>query len=160
MKNLLSDFKILTKIYERYYEDFKKYSREKPTRDCKVYVPIDIRSFASDLKTDEYLLFGRFYNHMNTKYKGNEDSPLFSMTGKDKHDIHFPLLAAAIAGLKEERKRQNISMYLSIIAVTISLAALAVSGFKTWNEAVNVKQPSPQDCAKNQLSKPQGSTQK
>lgn len=158
---LPSDLKILTEIYERYYEEFTKFSREEPTRECKVYVPIDIKTVAANLKTDEYLLFGRLYNHLNKKYEGNEESPLFSMkVGKDRHAIHFPLLASVLAGLKEERNRINISMYFSIAALIISLFTLGLNGFKTWNETVNAKQLQPQDCVKNQLSKPQGSVQK
>lgn len=158
---LPSDLKILTEIYERYYEQFKNFSREEPTRECKVYVPIDIKAIAADLKTDEYLLFGRLYNHLNKKYEGNEESPLFSMkVGKDSHAIHFPLLASVLAGLKEERNRINISMYFSIAALIISLFTLGLNGFKTWNETVNAKQLQLQDCVKNQLSKPQGSVQK
>jgi len=106
---LPSDFEILTEIYERYYDEFKNFSREKPTRECKVYVPIDIKAVAADLETDESLLFGRFYNYMNTKYKGNEESPLFSPNvGKDKHAIHFPLLASVLADLREESKKQRL----------------------------------------------------
>jgi hypothetical protein len=158
---LPSDLKILTEIYERYYEQFKNFSREEPTRECKVYVPIDIRAIAAGLETDEYLLFGRLYNHMNKKYEGNEESPLFSMkVGKDGHAIHFPLLASVLAGLKEERNRQNITLYFSFAALIISLFTLGLNGFKTWNETVNSKQPSPPDCVKNQLSQPQVPIQK
>jgi len=157
MKHLPSDLKLLTEIYERYYEDFKNFSKDVPNRDTKVYVPIDIRAMAAVLKTDEYLLFGRLYNHLNKKYEGNKDSPLFMLNG---HSVHFPLLSSVLAGLKEERSRQNISMYLSIAAIIISLGMLAITGFKTWNEAVNAKQPQPQDSVKNQLLKSQVPTQK
>jgi len=126
---LPSDLKILTEIYERYYEQFKDFSREDRTRECKVYVPINIRAMAADFKTDEYLLFGRLYNHMNKKYEGNKDSPLFAL--KD-HSVHFPLLASVLAGLKEERNRQNISMYLSIAAFVISVVMVGFNVFKIF----------------------------
>ncbi len=158
---LPSDLKILTEIYERYYEEFKKFSHEDKSRECKVYVPIDIKTVAANLKTDEYILFGRLYNHLNKKYEGNKESPLFSMkVGKDSHAIHFPLLASVLSGLKEERNRINISMYFSIAALTISLFTLGLNGFKTWNETANSKQIQQQDSVKNQLSKTQGSAQK
>ena len=130
---LPSDLKILTEIYERYYEEFKKFSQEDKTRECKVYVPIDIKTVAANLKTDEYILFGRLYKHLNKKYEGNEESPLFSMkVGKDKHAIHFPLLASVLAGLKEERNRQNISMYLSVAAFVISIVMGGFNVFKIF----------------------------
>lgn len=157
MIKLPSDFKILTKIYEQYYEDFKNFSKDAPGRDTKVYVPIDIRVIAADLKTDEYLLFGRFYNHLNKKYEGNKDSPLFLL---ENHSVHFPLLASVLSGLTEERNRQSISMYFSVSALIISLFTLGINGFKIWNESVNVKQLQQQDCVQNQLSKPQGLVQK
>lgn len=106
--NLPTDLEILTEIYERYYDEFKNFSQEQPTRECRVYVPIDIRAMAKNLNIDEYILFGRFYNYLNEKYKGNEESPLFCMNvGKDKHAIHFPLLASVLAGLQEESKKQR-----------------------------------------------------
>lgn len=160
-----SDYKLLTEIYERYYEQFKGFSREAPERDSKIYVPIDIRAIANSLKTDEYIIFGRLYTHLDKKYGYKNDdgslSPFFSMqVGKDRHVINFPLLASVLAGLKEERNRQNLSMYFSIAALIISLFTLGLNGFKTWNETVNAKQPQLQDRVKNQLSKPQGSVQK
>ncbi len=159
MKNIPSDYKLLTEIYERYYEQFKNFSREAPERDSKIYVPIDIRAIADHLKTDEYIIFGRLYTHLDKKYGYKNDdgslSPFFSMqAGKDRHVINFPLLASVIAGLKEERSKQNTSMYLSIIAITISFLTLAINGFKTWNETANAPQQQQQDCVKNQLPKP------
>ena len=160
-----SDYKLLTEIYKRYYEQFKNFSREAPERDSKIYVPIDIRAIADHLKTDEYIIFGRLYTHLDKKYGYKNDdgprSPFFSMqAGKDRHVINFPLLASVLAGLKEERNRQNISMYFSIAALIISLFTLGLNGFKTWNETVNAKQLQPLDCVKSQLSKPQGPIQK
>ncbi|MGD0585091.1 MAG: hypothetical protein ABSA86_04830 [Oryzomonas sp.] len=159
MKNIPSDYKLLAEIYERYYEQFKKFSREAPERETKIYVPIDIVAIANHLKTDEYIIFGRLYTHLDKKYGYKNDdgslSPLFSMgIGKDRNVINFPLLASVLAGLKEERNRQNLSMYLSIAAIIISFLALAVNGFKTWNDTVNKAQPQKQGCVKDQLSKP------
>jgi hypothetical protein len=59
MKNLPSDLKLLSEIYERYYEDFKNFSKEEPTRDCKVYVPINIRDVSINLNTDEYMMYSQ-----------------------------------------------------------------------------------------------------
>ena len=135
-----SDLKILTEIYERYYDEFKSFSREEPTRACKVYVPIAIRAIAADLKTDEYILFGRLYNHLSKKYEFKDtdgaSSPLFSpKVGEDKHAIHFPLLASIIAGLQEEDNRQNTTWKISITAALISLISLGIAGFNAWTES-------------------------
>lgn len=140
MKDLPSDLKILAEIYERYYEDFKNFSKDALNRDTKVYVPIDVRGIASNLKTDEYILFGRLYNHLSKKYEFKDcdgaSSPLFTIqAGKDRHAIHFPLLASILAGLQEENKRQSKTWNISIAAAAISLISLAISGLNVWSES-------------------------
>lgn len=140
MKNIPSDYKLLTEIYDRYYEQFKNFNREAPERDAKIYVPIDIRTIAAHLKTDEYIIFGRLYTHLDKKYGYKNDdgslSPFFSMqAGKDRHVINFPLLASVLAGLTEERNQQNTTWKISIAAALISLISLGVSGFNAWIES-------------------------
>lgn len=139
MTTLPSDFKILSKIYEEYYNEFKSFNNKKPSRETKTYVPIDITIIAKDLNIDEDILFGRLYNHLDKKYGYKNESDKIShffaiQVGKNQNAIHFPLLASVLSGLQEERKKQNISIWLSIIAITISLIALTVNGFKTWND--------------------------
>ena len=165
MKNIPSDFKLLTEIYQRYYEQFKNFSREAPEREARIYVPIDIEAIADHLKTDKYIIFGRLYTHLEKKYGYKNDdgslSPFFSMgIGKDRHVINFPLLVSVLAGLKEERNRQNISIYLSIAAITISLLALALNGFKIWDETIRVHSPQGHDCSNKTPAQPQKTPQK
>jgi hypothetical protein len=68
MKKLSTDLEILECIYARYADTFREFSRESPTRETKIYVPIDVRQIAESLKTDSHVLFGRLYSYLGHKY--------------------------------------------------------------------------------------------
>ncbi|MDO9069610.1 MAG: hypothetical protein Q7W05_14305 [Deltaproteobacteria bacterium] len=138
MKNIPSDFKLMSEIYRRHYEQFKNFNRKTPDREVKTYVPVDIEAIAQHFKTDEEIIFGRLYLHLEKKYGYKNDdgsiSPFFTKKiGKDMHAINFPLLASVIAGLQEERSRQNLTLKISAFAVVVSLFALFVNGFNVWH---------------------------
>ena len=139
MKSIPSDFKLLSEIYQRYYDQFIKFNPKAPDRTTKTYISIDIEAIADHFKVDEEIIFGRLYLHLEKKYgfKNNDGSisPFFAKNiGKDRHAINFPLLASVLAGLQEERNKQNIAMYLSIAAIIISVFSLVNNTFKTWSE--------------------------
>ena len=160
MENIPSDFKLLTEIYKRYYEQYEKFSREDPDRESRMYVPINIEAISDHLKSNKYIIFGRLNLHLNKKYGYKNDngsiSPFFSRkVGRDENAINFPLLVSVISALQEERSKQNISIYLSIFAVTISLFTLALNGYKILYET-KIEPPSCiRDCVKTNKFQPQ-----
>lgn len=144
MKNIPSDFELLKEIYLRYYEQFTSFNRKDRDRQTKTFVPIDIEAIAKHFKTDEEIIFGRLYLHLDRKYgyKNENDTttPFFSKIGpnQEKNVINFPHLASVIAGLREERNRHNIAIYLSIAAFTVSLLTFALNGFTAWKKTFDV----------------------
>lgn len=132
MKKPPTDLEILEYIYERYYSTFISFSREKPNRSSKVYVPIDIEAIAKRFKVDPDIIFGRLYYHLESKYGFTWPDGLnvhFFCLQKDtdKHSVQFPLLATVIASLREERNKHLLATWLSIAAIIISLGSLVVS---------------------------------
>jgi hypothetical protein len=132
MKRLPTDLEILEEIYERYYSAFCSFTREKPNRSTKVYVPIDIEAIAKHFAVDPDIVFGRLYYHLESRYGFTEPDGtkvhFFALqAGSDRHSVQFPLLAAVIASLREERNKHLIATWLSIAAIAISLVSLIVS---------------------------------
>lgn len=134
-----TDLEILEIIYDTYYKEFSSYNTgEKNTRQSKVYLPIDCKLIAKKLKVDNDIVFGRLYNHLNKLhgYRNDDGSSVnfFSLkVGNDIKCIHFPLLASVLAGLQEENRKFNFTVWTSIFAFGISLCALAVSLYDTFN---------------------------
>ena len=134
MKKPPTDLEILEYIYECYYSTFISFSREKPNRSTKVYVPLDIEAIAKRFKVDPDIIFGRLYYHLDPKYgftrpdSSRSHVQFFALqAGSDKHSVQFPLLAAVIASLREERNKHLLAAWLSIAAIILSLGSLVVS---------------------------------
>ena len=129
MSKLPTDLKILKCIYKMYKDEFNNYTKEHPTRDSKIYVPIDIRNIADKLKTDSDILFGRLYYHLDNKYRYEQSDGskvhLFAFkVGNDMHCIHYPYLAAIVSEKNTDWKRSIWSLTISLISIGIALAAL------------------------------------
>ena len=134
MPRPLTDIKILTAIYNRYYAQYAAYEESTKQRSAKVWVPIDIDDMADRLAMEPDILFGRLYYHLNNRY-GFEDMQrqaegrtlrvnLFEMrVGGDEHCIHFPMLASILATLQDENKKFRLATTLSVIALGLSLLA-------------------------------------
>ena len=124
-----SDLKILNAIYKMYYKDFRDFAygaeNRRPTNE---YLPIDCQKIAKKLNVDSYLVYGRLHYHLEEKYgyKRNEDRVYFfsRQMGHDRHCVNFPLLAAVLAGLQEEKSKFQLATWLSTVAIVVSLAAL------------------------------------
>ena len=82
MKKLPTDLLILNAIYERYYETFTQYQDGDKSRSAKIYVPIDIKAIADDLKVDADIVLGRLYFHLDRKhrYEQPDGSKVFFFT--------------------------------------------------------------------------------
>lgn len=127
MNNILTDRKILQKIYDQYYKVFVNYNKDDNTRDSKIYVPIDVVAIANSFKVDPDIIFGRLYYHLNKKYgyiesDGKTRVDLFSpVIGKDRNGIQFPLLSAILSDMQDTNLKHNLSIFLSVLAILISL---------------------------------------
>ncbi len=155
MKTIPADFDLLKEIYTRYYDEYKGYRHTRLERETKNYVPIDIEAISQHFGTDPDIVFGRLHYHFNVKYGiTNSDGstvPFFAkVVSRDKNAINFPQLASVLAGMREERNRQNIAMYLSVAAITISTLTFILNGFKTLHEAPHASQQQTQVTLENQ----------
>lgn len=144
MKNP-SDGNILDAIYRKYYKDFVSYDESSPPRSSKIYVPVDCSQIAKELGMDSEILFGRLYYHLNKLHGYTQDDGskvhLFALkTGKDRHTVNFPLLAAVLA-------EKNVSFNRYIFPLVLSLAALFVSiwALLKWEHLQVTQGPPPQD---------------
>lgn len=136
MPKPLTDRKILTAIYKRYYDQYAAYTEEDEQRSAKIWVPIDIDDMSARLGMEVDILFGRLYYHLNNRYGYEVEGPrtgkdnakskmridLFAMrVGADRHCIHFPLLASVLATLQDENRKYRLATTLSVIALGLSL---------------------------------------
>jgi hypothetical protein len=133
MRNPPTDLEILEEIYQRYYSPFASHDRAMPDRVTKNYVPIDIRALAKHFRMDPDIIFGRLYYHLNPKFSLRQDDgsrvPFFEPfdLGSDRHAVQFPLLAAVIAGMREDRNRYLWSTGVAMASFVFSIVALVIS---------------------------------
>jgi hypothetical protein len=125
----VTDKEILERIYADYKESFQSFTREDPSRSSKIYVPIDVAALAKSLNTDAHELFGRLNYHLDQKYRyqqiGDAWVHLFAFkVGEDRDAINYPYLAAILAGMRQERTRESLSLVLSILSLIVSIIAL------------------------------------
>lgn len=128
-----TDLEILNTIYDAYYKEFQDYtSGAANRRSSKIYVPIECRLIAKKLNVDADIIFGRLYYHLEQKYgytraDGSKVSFYSKKVGPDDSCVNFPLLASVLAGLQEENGNFRLSIWLSSVAIVISIAALFFS---------------------------------
>ncbi|KPX20435.1 hypothetical protein ALO71_200049 [Pseudomonas amygdali pv. dendropanacis] len=130
---LPTDLQVLDAIYNHYYEEFSNYQKgEENGRQSKVYLPIDCKLIATQLGVDSDIIFGRLYNHLNKLHSyENEDKSkvlLFALkVGADYKCVHFPMLSSVLAGLQADYSKFKTTVWLSSIAIVVSLTSLAIS---------------------------------
>ncbi|MFK0570877.1 hypothetical protein [Endozoicomonas sp.] len=127
-----SDLEILEAIYKKYYDEFKSYEKDSPSRSSKIHMPISCREIAKSLNVDGDIVFGRLHYHLEKKYGyKNEDGSrvsFFSLQiGKDNQCVNFPLLASVLAGLQQEQKKFITATAISSFSLAISLISLAIA---------------------------------
>jgi hypothetical protein len=125
-----TDFELLRAIYVRHDDDFHANSASRETR---VYQPIDIPAIAKSLEATEDMVFGRLYHDLDQKY-GERAEPekarkafFTPKAGSETHCVNWPLMVGVLARLWEERRRNFVTLGLSIASVVIALIALGVS---------------------------------
>lgn len=135
MKRPPTDLEILEEIYRRYYDEFSAYSPEDPERDSKVYVPISVRAIAEHFGVDGDIVHGRLYYYLDHKYSITRPNgsivPFFRFVEDtvpgSRHQVQFPILASAIASLREERNKFLWATWLAGASFVIALLAFAFS---------------------------------
>ena len=140
MLRIPTDLEMLNAIYERYYGNFALDSVTEPTRDTKIYVPIDCRAIAQQLGVDGDIVFGRLYYDLEKRYgyKQSDNSwvHFFALkVGSNRHAIHFPYLASVVAQLRAERRRNLTATVIAIISLIIACCSLAVAFYRALEGA-------------------------
>jgi hypothetical protein len=95
-------------------------------------LPVDLRGVAEKLDTKPELLFGRLYYHLDAKHRYQQDGGvwvnLFHLNvGNKGHSVHFPYLAAILAGHDQEYRKQFWSMAFSTLALVLSVVSLVTN---------------------------------
>ena len=132
MRRLPTDFEILNAIYERYYDTFASFTREKPSRSAKILVPIDIDALAREMGVDHDIVFGRLYYHLEKRYGYKNDDGsvvhLFALrVGDDGHCVNFPLAASVLANLRDENRKYRLATVIAVVSLVVSLVSLYIS---------------------------------
>ena len=128
MSRNVTDRVVLKKIYQMYYSEFCAFDEVSPSRDSKMYVPIDCNLVAEKLGLDPDIVFGRLYYHLDKKHRYKQEDgslvPLFAFkVGSDNKAVNFPLLAAVLAEHEQSFYRFTIPLFVSSLALLIAVAA-------------------------------------
>jgi hypothetical protein len=134
MKHTPSDISILNRIYNNYYKEFTAFSKEKPNRQTKILIPIDIIKLADDLKVDVDIVFGRLYYDLEKRYgykrEDGTNVHFFSLAaGNELHCVNFPYLASVLANMRDEQKKYRVSTGIAILSLVISVVSICLSIF-------------------------------
>jgi len=127
-----TDLEMLNTIYRLYHSDFVAFERGDGTRGAKIYVPIDCKKIAGELKVDADIVFGRLYYHLEKQYgymqSDGSNVHFFALkVGNDPKCVNFALMTSVLAGLRQERKKFWIGTALAVLALIVSSVALTVS---------------------------------
>lgn len=132
MNKLPTDREILKCIYEMYESSYPGVPPGGARGENDPYMAIDISAVATKLNCKPELLFGRLYYDLDAKHRYKQDNgtlvPLFYLNIKGKgHSMHFPFLAAILAGHDHEYWKQFWSMAFSVLALVLSMASLVIN---------------------------------
>jgi hypothetical protein len=145
-----TDLELLNAIYKRYYNEYiwypkdeyevTQHPKDKRIRSTKNFVPIDCLKIAEDLGVDGDIVFGRLYLHLNKKYgyenKDGSSSPFFTLKiANDDHCVNFPLLSSALASLKSEDRKFNITNYIALAGVFVTFCVVIVTALMAEKSA-------------------------
>lgn len=131
MSRIPTDLEIAEELYDRYYNSFRKYAKDEPDRIARIRVPINVREVADAIGVEEDMIFGRIFYHFNKKYSYTDDKgniTTFFITDKfEGLSVNFPLVASVLADLREDRKKTEQFMFISLGAFIFSMIALIVT---------------------------------
>ena len=127
-----TDREILRKIHGRYLSEFGGFGQGNPAEELqsKIYVPIDCKAIAEDLRVDPDIVFGRLYYHLDKKYGYTQEDGskvhLFAYAvGSDRNAVHFPMLSSVLAELEQSWFRFTAPLVISSLALIVSFLSLA-----------------------------------
>ena len=132
MAKLPTDRQILRQIYRTYESSYPGAKSKDGRGGNDPYVAIDVEAIARHLECNPELLFGRLYYHLDQKYRYKQDNgalvPLFYLQlGDKRHAIHYPYLAAILAGLEHEHRRNAWALGVSLFALMLSIASIVIT---------------------------------
>lgn len=137
MKRPPTDFELLRAIHERHKADYE--ARVAAGGLGRIFVPLDIPAIAKDLGSEENMVFGRLYHHLEEIHGQKRDptNPHPRKTfftpriGPDDalliNAVNFPLMEAVLASLWQERDRDRRTLWISVISIGIAVASLVLS---------------------------------
>jgi hypothetical protein len=123
-----TDFEILKEIYRSYRDDYANHPKAGPRgRKAWNMVPIDLEAVAERLGVSAESVFGRLYYHLEPKY-GDPPRFFFSpVVSDDRNCVNFPMVEPVLAGLWEQRRRDQLALWTAILSLGIAVASLVVS---------------------------------
>jgi hypothetical protein len=132
MKRTPTDIEILDRIYDNYYDEFSSFSKDKPNRQNKTFIPIDIERIASQLNVDVDIVFGRLYYDFEKRFGYKNDDGIIvhffaSKFGNEKHCINFPFAASVLANMRDEKKKYGLSTGIAILSLIVSVVSICLS---------------------------------
>jgi hypothetical protein len=135
MSNLPTDHEILSCIYEMYRTSYPGKPAGSERGENDPYMPVNLRQVAARLSCNPELLFGRLYYHLDAKHRYKQDNgalvSLFYLNFQGKgHSVHFPFLAAIVAGMNQEHRKTFWSLAFSALALVVSVASLVTTVLK------------------------------
>lgn len=130
MARLKTDRQVLRAIYDRYESEYTKQAsgQEKP------YIPVNVRALAEDLQCHAGILFGRLHFDYGTRFRVRKpDEPHVTLAsvfevavGDQRHCVNFPYVAALLAGMDHEHRRNSIAIWVSAVALVVSVVGVLV----------------------------------
>ncbi|GAA5522471.1 hypothetical protein LQ318_12025 [Aliifodinibius salicampi] len=133
MESIPTDLEILEEIYDRYYDEFRKYAKKEPDRIARIRVPIEVEKIAVACGVGEDMIFGRIFYHFNKKYsykdQKGEVTTFFTTEKFEGLSVNFPLVASVLADKYAEKKKMDTYIGLAATSVGISVLALLVAFF-------------------------------
>jgi hypothetical protein len=132
MSVLPTDREVLRCIYDMYESSYPEVPPGETRGANDPYLPIDVRALAAKLGCKPELLFGRLYYHLDAKHRYKQENGavvgLFHLNIQGKgHSVHFPYLAAILAGHEQEYRKLFWSIALSVLALVVSVVSLVVN---------------------------------
>ena len=130
MKKLPTDREILRHVYTTYLSDYPGICSPEGKHSNDPYLGIKIEELADALNCSAHLLFGRLryglerFNYEDTR--GVKTMLFGAGIGGKGHAVNFPLLVSVLAEMENSHKREQWSLWLSILSLIVASIALAV----------------------------------
>ncbi len=130
-----TDREVLEAVHDMYRDAFLAKVR---AGDGKPTTAIDVRAVAASLGMDADMLFGRLYYDLahRLRIRDPNDQRVISASvferviGDDKNVVNIPYLTAELARLNEQRTRHVWTVWLAILAITVSVASAVLQHSK------------------------------